>query len=289
MFRRMISSLIHENVVVAVILVNTMAIVLRGFAVWREHTDLLLFVVDYTCTIFFVFELLAKVSTDGFRRYWASGWNRFDFVVVVFSTPMLLTPWLDLHEFAVVLVLRTGRLLRFFRLLRFVPDADRIWSGIQRALKAVLGVGIALGLYNVTLGLAACYLFAHVSPEHFGDPLVATYTLFKVFTIEGWYEVPELIAAGMDPMLGALTKAFFVGAVVSGGIVGLSMANAVFIDEMVIDNNIALEESVDALRAEVQAVRDENLQLHHDLRSTLAALHPETRAEPAADTEPEES
>jgi voltage-gated sodium channel len=281
MFRRVISGLIHENVVVAVILLNTMAIILRGFSVWRANTDALLFVIDYGCTVFFVCELLAKVHHHGWQRYWSSGWNRFDFVVVVCSLPMLLTPVLDLHEFTVVLLLRTGRLLRFFRLLRFVPDADRIWHGVGRGLKAVAGVGVALGLYNVTLGLAACYLFGEVSKEHFGDPLVATYSLFKIFTVEGWYEVPEAIAAGMDPMLGALTKAFFVGAVVSGGIIGLSMANAVFVDEMVIDNNSEMEAGLSHLRAEVEELRVENRQLHHELVKMLEARSSTSQADDA--------
>lgn len=277
MFRRVLHGLIHENVVVAVILLNTAAIILRGFAVWRQNVDLLLFAVDYACTVFFVLEGITKISTFGFKRYWQSGWNRFDFVVVVCSMPMLLHPLLDLHELTVVLLLRTGRLLRFFRLLRFVPDADRIWHGVGRGLKAVAGVGVALGLYNVTLGLAACYLFADASPEHFGDPLVATYSLFKVFTIEGWYEVPEAMTAHMDPLIGALTKSFFVVAVVTGGIIGLSMANAVFVDEMVLDNTHDLEDTLERLRAEVQEVRAENQQLHHDLRAIVEALGNEPR------------
>jgi voltage-gated sodium channel len=272
MFRRALDGLINENVVVAVILLNTTAIILRGFEVWRTHIDLLLFTVDYTCTVFFVLEGITKISRFGFAKYWSSGWNRFDFTVVVISMPMLLTPVLDLHEFTVVLVLRTGRLLRFFRLLRFVPDADRIWTGVGRGLKAVAGVGVALGLYNVTLGLAACYLFSDASPEHFGDPLVATYTLFKVFTVEGWYEVPELVAAGMDPMLGALTKAFFVGAVLTGGVVGLSMANAVFVDEMVIDNTNQIEDQIAALLDEVVALRAENRALSEKLQATVDVL-----------------
>lgn len=271
MLRTLRSGLIHENVVVAVILLNTAAIILRGFDVWRQSTDLLLFAIDYGCTIFFAAELIGKISVDGFGRYWRSNWNRFDFVVVVCSLPLLLTPILDLHEFAAVLLLRTGRLLRFFRLLRFVPDADRIWHGVGRGLKAVAGVGIALGLYNVTLGLAACYLFADASPEHFGDPLVATYSLFKVFTVEGWYEIPEQLALGMDPLLGALTKGFFVVAVVSGGIIGLSMANAVFVDEMVLDNTNQLEDRLELMRAEIAAVRDENRQLHHELKMMIGA------------------
>ncbi|MHC4943791.1 MAG: hypothetical protein ACYTG7_12310 [Planctomycetota bacterium] len=41
------------------------------------------------------------------------------------------------------------------------------------------------------------------------------------------------------------------------GIIGLSLANAIFIDEMTVDNTQALENKVDALQAEIRSLRDE--------------------------------
>ena len=43
--------------------------------------------------------------------------------------------------------------------------------------------------------------------------------------------------------------------VMVGGILGLSLANAVFVDEMTIDNTRELEEKVDVLLEEMKAMR----------------------------------
>jgi voltage-gated sodium channel len=42
-----------------------------------------------------------------------------------------------------------------------------------------------------------------------------------------------------------------------GGILGLSLANAVFVDQMIEDNNDALEAKVDRLTAEIRSLREE--------------------------------
>ena len=46
-------------------------------------------------------------------------------------------------------------------------------------------------------------------------------------------------------------------AVVIGGILGLSLANAVFVGEMMMDNTQLLEDKVDRLTDEVRALREE--------------------------------
>jgi voltage-gated sodium channel len=46
-------------------------------------------------------------------------------------------------------------------------------------------------------------------------------------------------------------------AVLIGGILGLSLANAVFIDEMMMDNTDELERKVDILTEELRLLREE--------------------------------
>jgi voltage-gated sodium channel len=58
-------------------------------------------------------------------------------------------------------------------------------------------------------------------------------------------------------LLVAGTRAFFVAAVLIGGILGLSLANAVFVDEMMMDNTEILEHKVNALAEEVHRLRDD--------------------------------
>ncbi|MCP4499138.1 MAG: hypothetical protein GY822_04115 [Deltaproteobacteria bacterium] len=262
---RPIERLISERVVVTVIALNTLAILLRAFPFFKTHFSVPLFWLDYVTTIFFVFELIIKLRLWGKEKYFASGWNQFDFAVVMLSSPLLLTPVLDFHGFGAILVLRVGRLLRFFRLLRFVPDADRLSVGIQRGLKASIGVLVALALYNGALGLAACYLFGSSHPDLFGDPFRSIYSIFRVFTVEGWYEIPEMMTGNDYGLRSWLIRLFFVFCVSTGGLLGLSMANAVFVDEMVMDNNEHIEKEVAAiaekltlLSQDTQLLLDEN-------------------------------
>jgi len=188
---------------------------------------------------------------------------------VLVSLPTLLAPVTGLGGFSVVLLLRLGRLFRLFRLLFFIPDRDHLALGIKRSLRASVGVFLALLLINIILGTSATVLFADAAPQYFGNPLLSCYSLFKVFTIEGWYEIPERLedraaASGIVTNLrhfSLMTRGFFVIAVFIGGILGLSLANAVFVDEMMMDNTEELDRKVDLLTDEVRALRrqiDEN-------------------------------
>lgn len=255
---RLIDRLIDERTIISVIVVNSIAIFLRGFPSLPPRFDYFLFGVDYLCTLYFLVEVSIKLKVLGPRNYLRGPWNAFDFAVVLVSLPTLLTPLLELHDFSGVLILRLGRLARSFRLLRFLPDGDRLWAGVRRGIRASLGVVMALGLYNFVLGLGACYLFAERAPHLFGDPLMSMYSMFKVFTVEGWFEIPEVVAGTLGPVPATLVRGFFVFSVATGGLLGLSMANAVFVDEMVRDNNDALQADVDMLKQEVLALRLQN-------------------------------
>ena len=50
-------------------------------------------------------------------------------------------------------------------------------------------------------------------------------------------------------------RLFFAVSVLIGGILGLSPANAAFVDQMMMDNTDALEANVDALREEIRMLR----------------------------------
>jgi len=252
--------LVSEKLVVGAIVVNTAALFILASTDGDGPLHRAFFIVDYACVVFFIIEALLKIGMNGFSAYWKSSWNRFDFSVVVLSLPVLLEPFelFDTGAFAVLLVLRMGRLFRLFRALRFIPNRDHLVIGIQRALKASVGIFIALAVVNIVFAIGAAMLFRESAPELFGNPALAIYSTFKVFTIEGWWEIPDAIAAGAgSPGLAVLARVYFVAAVMVGGIIGLSLANAVFVDEMTMDNTIKLEDKVDALLEEVRSLREE--------------------------------
>ncbi|MDA3962009.1 MAG: ion transporter, partial [Planctomycetota bacterium] len=136
-----------------------------------------------------------------------------------------------------------------------IPESARLLEGVGRALKASVGLLLVLILFNLILGLAACHFFGEAAPQYFGDPLVSMYSMFKVFTVEGWYEIPDQIAAQAGPLAGYGVRAFFVMAVLTGGILGLTLTTAVFVDEMVMDNNAAVEKQLRAVQDELAEIK----------------------------------
>ncbi len=246
--RALVERSVAERLVLTIITFNLVVMFLRGFPAMDSWDGTLLLLDDF-CLIFFVYEAGAKVRLRSWKQYWSVGMNRFDLAVVVLSLPTLI-PNLGAH-FEVFVLFRAARLLRFLRLLQFLPNADQLWAGISRALKASVGLILALALYDIVLGLVGNHLFHESAPKHFGNPLSSMYTVFKVFTIEGWYEVPEAIANGGGLQMALVAKGFFVFTVITGGLLGLSITNAVLVDEMVLDNNDELVEQFTELTRQV--------------------------------------
>jgi voltage-gated sodium channel len=258
--RKLRDVLVSDNLVISVILVNAASLFAGS---WLKDGTLACAAcgwLDWACTVFFVVEAGLKIGRDRFAGYWLSGWNRFDFVIIALSLPSLMEPLglLDTRIFSVFLVLRLGRLFRLFRILRFIPDHAHMMIGIRRALRASVGVFIAIVIVNFVLAIGGSMLFGQYAPEHFGNPLLAIYSTFKVFTVEGWYDIPDAIAAdAQSDLLAVFVRIYFVMVVLVGGILGLSLANAVFVDEMTADNTDKLESKVDAMLEEIRALRAE--------------------------------
>ena len=253
--------IVAEPVVLTVIAINAAALFLDAFPGIHAAAGSWLYWVDYACLLFFILEAIIKVQRDGsFSVYWHDWWNAFDFTIVTLSLPLLLSPFFNgaLAEFSIVLLLRMGRLFRFARLMRFVPDANRIFRDILRAVRVSVGIFLVLLILNLVLSMGATMIFGRpeIATEFFGDPFRSMYSLFKVFTIEGWYEIPETLAErGASAGYILALRLYFTAAVLTGGLFGLSIANAVFVDAMVQDNTDELEKKVDALHEELRDIR----------------------------------
>jgi len=244
-----------EPVVYTVITLNALTLFALGFMSPELPEAAICRAIDMACVAFFVLEAGFKIGKWGWRGYWGDGWNRFDFIVTALSLPALATPLLP-GDFRAATLLRMGRFFRLFRLLRMIPNRDHLAKGVARALRASVGVFLALFLINFILALGATFLFRDQAPEHFGNPILANYTIFKAVTLEGWHEIPDLMADGSSSVwTQAGVRVFFIFIVVVCGILGLSMANAIFVDEMIMDNNDPLEDKIDALSKEIAELR----------------------------------
>jgi voltage-gated sodium channel len=249
----------NEKVIASIICLNSVAIFLQGFPSLEKPYGSLLSLIDILCVFFFILECSLKISQEK-KEYFKSGWNNFDFLVTVASLPsliLLVLPSEDLGWLGSLSVLRAGRLLRFLRLLKFIPNSDHLAKGILRATKASVGIFIALGLINITLSMVATMAFGQLSPENFGNPLRSSYTLLKMFTVEGWYEIPDQVVQESDPtntIAATSLRLYAIFTVLIGGILGMGLANAVFIDEMTADNTDKLERSLEELNNKLEVL-----------------------------------
>jgi voltage-gated sodium channel len=248
---------LNEIVIIYIIVINSALLFAMGFP--ALHDVRILDRVDYVFTAFFLVEMLVKIYYFGWKEYISSSWNRFDFVLVMISLPSLMELFIHLPDVSYLLVFRLLRVLRILRFLRFIPNISQMFLGIQRAARASVFVLIVLLIYNLLLAVLSSYFFHDVAPEFFADPLLSFNTIFQIFTVEGWNEIPATIVANTEGQFWTpiLARIYFLLIVLTGGIFGISIVNAIFVDEMTMDNNDALESKIDDLNAKVESLMNQ--------------------------------
>ena len=243
----------ERNVMIAII-VNAVIIFLRYFPE-LSHNQWLIYI-DHLFIMFFIVEAVVKLRALKTKGYFASAWNIFDFIIIVGSIPALLTDWIPIPDTSLLTVLRVFRLARLLRLIRFIPNFGQVIDGLGRALKASVFVLFAMIFLNFLLALFTCHFYGETAPEFFGNPLVSSYTIFQLFTVEGWNDIPAAIAEKTDnEWVIGFTRLYFVLIVLLGGVFGMSLANAVFVDEMTMDNNDLLEDKIDELQKQIAELK----------------------------------
>lgn len=124
--------------------------------------------------------------------YFKSGWNVFDFIVVIASIVSVFA-W-----FAPVQIFRTLRILRTFRALRLVSALKQMRVIIDAMLKALPGVAwtvVLLAIISYVFAVIGVFLYGEAYPEYFGNLGDAFFTLFTVATLEGWPDLARTIMA----------------------------------------------------------------------------------------------
>lgn len=242
---------LNEIIIIYVIVANSALLFAMGFP--QLHEVRILDRIDHFFTFFFLAEMIVKIYYYGWKEYIASAWNKFDFVLVLISLPSVMELFISLPDISYLLVFRLLRVMRILRFLRFIPNISGMMKGIQRAGRASVFVLIVLLIYNMLLAVLSSYFFHDVAPEFFANPLLSFYSIFQIFTVEGWNEIPATIVENSQGAFWTpiLARIYFTLIVLTGGIFGFSIVNAIFVDEMTMDNNDALENKVDALNAKV--------------------------------------
>lgn len=246
---------LNDKFILGLILLNSVVLFVGGYF-QLENQKQFFAVLDNSITALFIIELIVKFREYGFKGYFQSNWNKIDFVLIVLSIPALLTFVFNLSivDFSFLLVFRIMRVFKAFRFFKFIPNVGQLVAGVQRALKASVFVFLGFLIYIFIIGILSFYLFKNSGSEYFTDPMISLYSTFKIFTVEGWFEIPEQIITGYSKIATFFTYLYFIFVVLTGGIFGLSLVNSIFVDSMVSDNNDELETKIDNLNSKVTEI-----------------------------------
>jgi len=255
--------LLNERIIFFLILINAVLIALLYFPSYKNSEELIF--LDHLFVLIFLLEICFKIRDLGFKVFWESGWNKFDSLIIVCSIPAIFHSFNPSAEISVLVVFRLLRIFRVIRFFQFIPRIDTIFSGLKRALKSSVFVFFALITLNFLFALLACQFFRDLAPDYFGNPLISFYSIFQSFTIEGWNEIPKILVERIESQgysenlvyfYSWACRLFFVLVVITGGMLGMSLANAIFVDEMTVDNNKKLEDKIDLLTEQIQVLQE---------------------------------
>lgn len=233
------------------VVVNTITIFIGGYF----NSSRAFVWIDSFFTLLFLFEAIVKINVHGWKDYWRDGWNRFDFIITLVALPSLINIFYETgYATNILLSLRTLRVFKSFRLLKFIPNISGLIKGIGVAVKTSFIVCFAFAILLLIISILASTIFGKISPELFGDSGLSLFTIFRLFTGDGWSEIPNEIAANSTAFVGRLSRIIFALLFFVGGILGLSLVNSIFVDALAGDNNDEVLHRIDILEKKIDGL-----------------------------------
>jgi len=162
--------------ITAVILFNAVILGLETSKTVMSSMGPLILTLDKLCLAIFVVEIAAKLFAFG-PRFFRSGWNLFDFVIIGIS----LVP--AGQGFS---ALRALRVLRVLRVVSVAPSLRRVVEGLVNAVPGMGSVFMLMGLIFYIGSVISTKLFGETFPQWFGTLGDSAYSLFQIMTLESW-------------------------------------------------------------------------------------------------------
>ena len=143
--------------------------------------------------VIFILEVVVKTVGLGWGQYWTSGWNRFDFSVVVINLVTFVLG-ATIGDIGVdFTLLRAVRVVRLFRLVKTSRRLRTIFTTLYLSLPSLANVGALLLLLFFMYAIAGMTLFAEVphgtfitKHANFEDFINSMLLLLRMSTGESW-------------------------------------------------------------------------------------------------------
>ena len=184
--KKFVESSVFQNTILIVIVINSIVLGLQTSSEVNNSIGGVLEVIDLICLGIFVAEMLLKMGAYKFFGYFKSGWNWFDFIIVMTS---ILSGLAILSSFRILRVFRVFRSLkglRGFKMVSSLKPLQIIISAIGKSLPGISWTALLLLIIYYIFSIIGVSQFGEVFPDWFGNIPKAMYTLFQVMTLESW-------------------------------------------------------------------------------------------------------
>ena len=212
----------HHFIVAVILLAGVVAGLETSPAMIERHGTLLLGLDKFILGVFIV-EALLKMAAQGRQpwRYFADGWNVFDFLIIVVCLLPVGGPF--------AAVLRLARALRLLRLVSALPKLQLLVGALMKSLSSMGYVSLLLALLFYIYAVAGIHLFGRTDPVHFGSLPAALLSLFQLVTLDNWTDIFNLQIAHVPAIKVAL---YFVTFIVFGTMIILNLFIGIIMSSM---------------------------------------------------------
>ncbi|GAA5525782.1 hypothetical protein Maes01_02355 [Microbulbifer aestuariivivens] len=219
--QRIVAAPLFNRLIIGLILLNGVAVGLETSAWVIERFEGLLQGINRLILTAFVVEALVKMAAHGNRpwRYFASGWNCFDFAIIALSLIPAAGPLATLA--------RLVRVLRVLRLVSAFPELRLLVDTLLRSLPSMFHIALLMGIIFYIYAVAGYFLFHEIDPTHWRNLPIALLSLFRIVTFEDW---TDIMYTAMEVMPWAWV--YFVSFVVMGAFVMINLFIGVVLNNL---------------------------------------------------------
>ena len=220
--KRIAGSKIFDQIIIGLILLTAVLIAVEAFpSIMTPLIEQKLNLGHNMILGLFIIEAIIKIIAESPRpwNYFKSGWNIFDFSLIVLALLPISGEYAMLG--------RVFRLLRVLRLVNAFPELRLIVETLVRSIPSMFHITILMSLLFFIYAVLGYHLFHDHDPTHWRNLGYAVLTLFRIVTLEDWTDV---MYKAME--LSPAYALYFVSFVVIGTFVVVNLFIAVVINNL---------------------------------------------------------
>ncbi|WP_113906748.1 ion transporter [Aliidiomarina celeris] len=259
-FLRLRANKAFETLVIAIIVLSALMV---GAKTYEETSrfDQALNLLDWAVTLFFVVEIVIRMLAERrFRDFFKSGWNIFDFVIVVAS----LVP---VDQSQTVLLARLLRVFRVLRLVSMVPELRMLMNAFLKALPRMAYVALFMFIIFYIYGAVGSFIFQDINPFYWDNISIAMLTLFRIATFESWTSIMYETMAVYP-----LSWIYYVSFIFISSFIFLNMMIGIVLEVMQKESSAYDAEHDQGEAGDLKYIREHMQNLEQEMRETRALL-----------------